>query len=926
MFQDHIFNNRLLIRLGTMSKAFPSSKRFYQALIPIIVLLILVGAFTDWIVEWLWLDNLGYEQVFWTIKVTQGLLLVAALVIALLYVIPNMKLLAKKFSSFNFGQSPLAQLNIQSISPKKIKRVFYGFGAAISVFFSLAFFMRWDTYFRFHWNEMFGQVDPIFGNDIGFYLFRLPFIELIQNSLISLVFFVTLATIILYVYSGALSIRSSNEVSATGDVRKHIFINLGIWLLLLSWGYYLERYNLLYNAGGVVYGASYVDLNLRLPVIWMMGGLCLVLALLSFFQLYRRRIKWLAIAGVITVIVGVLGNGLLPGAIQKFVVEPSELQLEQPYIQNSIAQTRKAYALDEMDTQPYSAQPAKEMDWETVQKNNQTIDNIRLWDPRLLIQTYRQLQEIRLYYQFYNVDVDRYHTDEGYMQMMVSARELSEELPEQANTWVNRRLQYTHGYGLVMSPVAQEGVQGDPRLVVKDIPPVAQMGLEVNQPAIYYGEHNSDYKIVNTNVRELDYPSGDKNVYTNYEGSSGVSIGGFFSKLLFSWQFGDINILLTDYINEDSKILFWKRIQDRVNRIAPFLKLKDDPYLVLSEGKLYWIQDAYTTSADYPYSDPYNGQYNYIRNSVKVVVDAYNGSVDFYVANEKDPILNVYRDIFPDMFNSLDEMPGTLKKHIRYPIHYFKVQIDKYNKYHMTDPQVFYNNEDLWTRPNEKYGGQSIKMEPYYVLTKLPGQKELQYLLISPLTPNNRDNMIGWMAANSDQPNYGEVSVYQLPKERLILGPAQIEARIDQDTEISRQLALWDQRGSRVIRGNLMVIPIENSFIYVEPVFLIAEGVDIPQLQRVIATSGEKIAMQPTLWQSIQALYGKKDKRIAEAEIDTTTALPTQPQPQTSQQFSQLQQLWKDASQALQNGNWETFGSKMKQIENILNRDQQETN
>ncbi|WP_138429913.1 UPF0182 family membrane protein [Fodinibius saliphilus] len=899
------------------------SNRLFKILLPLLVIIGVIGLFSDWIIEWLWLDNLGYDQVFWTIKTTQGLLLVGALFLALLYVIPNMRALGKRFSTMSFGQSPLAQLKLHEISSKKIKTTFYGVGAIISGFFSLAFFMRWDTYFRFHWNETFGQVDPIFGHDIGFYLFRLPFIELIQNSLSSLVFFVTAITILLYVYSGALSLGSSKKVIASSGIKRHISINIGIWLLLLSWGYYLQRYNLLYNSGGAVYGAGYIDINVRLPIIWLLCILSLALAAFAFFQLYKSQFKWLIIGGVATILIGGIGNGLLPGMVQQFIVEPSELQLEEPYIKNSIEQTREAYALDKMDTQPYSAEPSEQMDWSTIQENEQTIENIRLWDPRLLIQTYRQLQEIRLYYQFYNVDVDRYQTDEGYMQMMVSARELSEELPEQANTWVNRRLQYTHGYGLVMSPVAQEGSQGDPRLTIKDIPPVTDMGLTVDQPAIYYGEHNSDYKIVNTNVRELDYPSGDENVYTNYQGSSGVNIGSLFSKLLFSWNFGDINILLTDYINEDSKIIFWKKIQERVNKIAPFLRLEDDPYLVLNEGKLYWIQDAYTTSPDYPYSEPYKGQYNYIRNSVKVVVDAYNGSVDFYVADEQDPVLNIYRDIFPTMFKPMDEMPGSLRSHIRYPIHYFKAQIEKYNEYHMTDPQVFYNNEDLWTRPNEKYGGQSIKMEPYYVLTKLPGQEELQYLLISPLTPNNRDNMIGWMAANSDYPNYGEVSVYQLPKERLILGPAQIEARIDQDTEISRQLALWDQRGSRVIRGNLMVIPIENSFIYVEPVFLIAEGVDIPQLQRVIATSGEKIAMQPTLWESIEALYGKKGQRIASTKIDTSGVMPPTSQAMSassSEELNRAQTLWKEASEALKSGDWETFGSKMKEIEELLNQ------
>src|SRR5699024_1498608 len=398
--------------------------------------------------------------------------------------------------------------------------------------------------------------------------------------------------------------------------------------------------------------------------------------------------KWLIFGAVGTLIIGGLGLNVLPGIVQQFTVEPSELELEMPYIENSIAQTREAYLLDEMESQPYDARPPEDLSRTTIEQNTETIENIRLWDPRLIIQTYRQLQEIRLYYQFYNVDVDRYRTNEGYQQMMISARELAQELPEQSDTWVNRRLQYTHGYGIVMSPVAQEGLQGDPRMVIKDIPPVSDINLKVEQPAIYYGEYNADYKLVNTNVKELDYPQGDENIYTHYQGSGGVSINNIFEQLLFAWKLGDINILLTDYINEDSKLLLWKRIEERVKRIAPFLHLEDDPYLVLSEGKLYWIQDAYTTSSNYPYSSPYKDGYNYIRNSVKVVVDAYNGSVQFYGMNKKDPILEVYRDIFPDMFKPLNAMPNDLRNHLRYPSHLFKVQLEKYNKYQMTDPDT----------------------------------------------------------------------------------------------------------------------------------------------------------------------------------------------------------------------------------------------
>lgn len=906
--------------MNAILKAF---KRKRTWLMMLVLLLLVVGAFTDWIVEYLWLDALGYSQVFWTIKETQILLMIGSLGVALVYVITNMRLLARNISLLPSSPSPLGQLNLGQMDRSRLKTLMTGGGVLISVFFSLAFFLRWDTYFRFHWSEVFNRTDPIFGHDIGFYIFRLSFLELAQNSLSLLVFFTTVIAGVIYLYAGTLSVREDGKgITAPSRVSSHLYVNLGIWLILLAWGYYLERYQLLFNDNGIVYGADYVDITVMLPVYWVLVVACLLLGGLAFYQLYRSRFKWLVAGAVATLVIGGVGQVVLPSLVQSLRVNPNELELQTPYLEHNISETRRAYELDRMNVRNYEASDT--LTRTTLQEHQSTVSNIRLWDPRLLIQTYRQLQEIRTYYQFYDVDIDRYQTSEGYLQMMLSARELSEDLTEQAGSWVNRRLQYTHGYGLVMSPVAQMGSPGDPRLVIRDLPPVSEMGLTVDQSAIYYGKQNADYKIVNTGVRELDYPRGDQNVYTNYQGSGGVPIGNILSRLLFAWQFGDMNILLTDYIEEGSKIIFWKRAQERVKRIAPFLELRDDPYLVLSEGELYWIQDAYTISPDYPYSEPSNYGYNYIRNSVKVVVDAYNGSVDFYDMEVEDPILDVYKDIFPEMFRSIDEMPGSLREHIRYPQHIFKDQIEKYNVYHMTDPQVFYNEEDLWTRPNEKYGGRQTLMEPYYILTRLPGQEELQYMQITPLTPENRDNMIGWMAANSDEPNYGEITVFQLPKERLILGPAQIEAKIDQDTEISRQLSLWDQRGSSVIRGNLMVIPIENSFLYVEPVFLIAEGVDIPQLQRVIVTAGDEVAMQPTLMQGINALFGEGLDPVA---VDTTAQPAVRAaQQMTGQQagaiseeeLSRLRTLWQEAQQALRDGDWQRFGDRMNQINQMM--------
>ena len=883
----------------------------------VIAVLILIGVFSDWIVEWLWMDALGYREVFWTIKETQILLLGGALLVALAYLIPNVRKLAKKLESIDFSSQALEQFEVDSPRglTRAIKWFLYALGTAVGFFFSFSFFVRWDAYFRFHWDQMYGMTDPLFGHDIGFYLFRLPFLEMVQNSLITLVFLTIVGMAFLYAYSGAMETGEKQNFQLAPGVLKHLSLNLGIWLLLLSWGYYLERYQLLFNEQGVVYGAGYVDTYVRLPVAWVLAIGSLVLAGIAFYSAYRAKLRLLAGSGIALAVIGVIGTIAAPIAVQKLVVEPNELQLETPFLEENIALSREAYDLNKIKETPYSA--ADTLTYSNIQDNRATLENIRLWDPRLLIQTYRQLQEIRLYYQFYNVDVDRYHTGDGYKQMMLSARELSQRLPDRADTWVNRHLQYTHGYGLVMSPVAQIGKQGDPELVIKDIPPTSSIDIQVDQPSIYYGEANPEYKLVNTEVKELDYPKGDENVYTSYQGKGGVSINNLFEKLLFAWQFGDFNLLLTNYIRDGSKIQFWKSIQTRVRKIAPFLELEDSPYLVLSEGKPYWIQDAYTTSPDFPYSEDYQGQYNYIRNSVKIVVDAYDGTVDFYVIDEEDPILNIYRDIFPDMFKDLDQLSKDLQQHIRYPQHLFEVQMEMYNSYHMTTPQVFYNNEDLWTRPIEKYGGNQIQMEPYYILSKLPDDDLLQYLLISPLTPNNRDNMIAWITAKSDIPNYGDVVVYKLPKERLIFGPAQIEAKIDQDTEISRQLSLWDQRGSKVIRGNLMVIPIDNSFIYVEPVFLIAEGVDIPQLQRVIVTAGDKVAMQPTLNEALEAIYGKRPRVAAMERKASEQPVPTA---EMSDQLQEIRSLWNEAQQALKDQDWKAFGEKMDEIEKRLNQ------
>ncbi|HKJ46723.1 MAG TPA: UPF0182 family protein [Balneolales bacterium] len=889
----------------------PKKSTFWIGLI--IVILILTFSFSDWIVKWLWLNQLGYEQIFVRIKLTQIIMLVISFILAAIYLWFNLRIWSKHIRNLDLTGTPLENLKINlqtKTADRSITLFILAITVVISLLFSFTFFYHWDTYFRFNWEATFGSIDPIFHNDLGFYVFRLPFIELVQNSLTTLTLIGTGMLGIGYFYSGLLSYRPGQGISIQRPVTRHLSLNLAAWLLMLAWGFYLDRYDLLYHRGGVVYGADYTDIHILLPVYWVLMIITIIMAGLIAFQWYRSNMKWVISAGIAFLAVIVVGEILLPVAVQKYIVQPNELKLETPYLKNNIALTRQAYKLDQIKEKPYSATDSLTLP--IIEKNETTINNIRLWDPRLLIQTYRQIQEIRSYYQFYSVDVGRYHTTKGYREMMLSARELADNLPAKANTWVNKHLQYTHGYGFVMSPVADKGSEGVPKLVVKNLPPHSEEGLKVDKPSIYYGEHDSGYRVVNTKVKELDYPKGDNNVYTHYEGTGGIQIKNIWRRLLFAWNEGDINLFLSNYITDKSRIQMWRSVSTRVHEIAPFLKLDDNPYLVLSNGNLYWIQDAYTTSSDFPYSEPYNGVFNYIRNSVKVVVNAFNGNVNFYATDQSDPVLKVYQKIFPNVFKPLTDMPKSLRQHIRYPEFIFNVQMSKFNTYHMTNPQVFYNNEDLWERPTEKYGGNTIQMQPYYILAKLPDENKLQYMLISPLTPNKRDNMIAWMAAKCDYPEYGDVMVYKLPKERLIYGPIQIEAQIDQNTLISQQLSLWDQRGSNVIRGNLMVIPINNSFIYVEPVFLLAEGVQIPQLQRVIVAYGDKISMEPTLQGAMNVIFGKSKPKVLPPET-----LPGRKSIEAPQ-FQKLQSIWNEAQKAMKAGDWQKYGNEMNKMQQLL--------
>jgi hypothetical protein len=637
------------------------------------------------------------------------------------------------------------------------------------------------------------------------------------------------------------------------------------------------------------------------------AALCALLLL----NIFRPRFRTIVIGSGLYVALYLIAVLLVPTLFQRFVVQPNELAMETPYLKNNIAFTRKAYRLDEIQETSYPA--LSDLTAEVIARNQDTIQNIRLWDQRPLLQMYQQAQEIRLYYRFYQTDVDRYHLPNGYHQVMLSDRELSAELPAEAQTWVNQKLQFTHGYGLVMSFVSKTIGGGFPQYVLENIPPESAYGLTINQPSIYYGESMPGYRIVDTGVKEFDYPKGNQNVYTNYGGTGGIPLDSFWKRLLFAWTQSDINILFTSYLKPQSRIQIWRSVQERVEQIAPFLNLDKDPYAVVSDGKLYWIQDAYTytVSDHFPYSTPHASAFeglNYIRNSVKVVVDMYDGTVRFYIMDPNDSILQVYRRAFPDVFMDLNQLSADLKAHLRYPEDLFSIQADQYRTFHMMDPQVFYNREDLWVSPKETYAGNVAPMQPYYILMKLPGSDQLEYLLMTPFTPQKRDNMISWMAARCDFPEYGKMLFYQLPKEKLIYGPMQIEAMIDQNTTISQQLSLWDQKGSRVLRGNLIAVPIENSFLYVVPVYLTAEGMNFPQLKRVIVISGDKVAMEPTLDEAIQSVFGTQQPQ--------NPAQASRQQPELGQARAQSD----NAQKAMQQGDWVKFGKEMEALQRLLAR------
>ncbi len=713
----------------------------------------------------------------------------------------------------------------------------------------------------------------MFGLDIGFYIFSLPSYSLATSFAIGLLVFSILLSALSYLLkedwisfseSGQIFVNAGETGPDWSGLLKKFLPQLNLLLFLLfaaiAAKLWLVRYDLLFNRSGAVFGAGYTDVHVTLPVLTLLTAVALVIGI-GF--LVNERLKSLSVIKCgIAAFIAIAAVGLLASfAVQGLIVQPNELNLEKQYLENNIEYTLEAYGLSDAEETPFNV--SYDLTAQDIEDNRLTAENIRLWDWRPLKSTYEQLQLFRTYYAFNDVDVDRYEINGSYKEVLISAREMDTgSLSSTAQTWVNTHLVYTHGYGVVMTPVDEVISEGLPEFYIKDIPPSSEY-IELDQPRIYFGEMTNQYIITDTDTEELDYPSGEANVYTSYSGDTGVKLSGIINRLIYGIKFGSLELVVSGSINDESRILMHRNIVDRASAIAPFLSYDNDPYVVVADGKLYWIIDAYTSSDMYPYSEPVGASFingyktSYLRNSVKTVVDAYTGEVTYYVIDQDDPVIGTYRKIFPELFRDFSDMPEELKDHIRYAQGLFEIQADRYATYHMKDPVVFYNREDEWVIPDEVYREDREQMQPYYVIMKLPKEDSEEFILMLPFTPIGKENMIGWMAGRSDTPDYGDHIVYQFSKQELTYGPMQIEARIDQDTEISQAITLWSQSGSSVLRGNTLVIPIENSILYVEPLYLQAtERGTLPQLKRVIVAYDDHLTMQNTLEEALGVIFG----------------------------------------------------------------------
>ena len=884
------------------------------ALVALIAIAQLIPLYADW----LWFQEVGYSQVFLTMLALRGGLFLIVSIGFLIFLYGNLTFATRRAAPDVYWELE-DQLGLPGwvVIEPLIRRFLSPAAAVIACVAGLSAMANWESVLRFVNATPFGATDPLFGRDLGFFVFILPFWRSVHGWAMALVLTTLVLMLVLSVLQRSLVITPRGLRLAAG-ARTHLLVLGTLALLLKAVGFWLERFEVVYSPRGVVFGASYTDVYASLPMLGALAVLALLCAGACAVQIRWPGMRLVAGGVIVLVIAWVGGLGVYPALLQRFRVLPNELAAERPFIANTIRMTRQAYGLDRIEARAFPA--AESLDRVAVERNEATIKNIRLWDHRPLLRTFAQLQEIRTYYQFPDVDIDRYFLNGEYRQLMLSPREMAyDKLP--SRVWINEHLTFTHGYGLVAGPVNRITPEGLPELFVKDMPPAVTGGMpKITRPEIYYGETSNAYALVGTRSQELDYPAGDQNVYATYRGRGGISIATWARQLLFAARFGEKNLVLSNDLTADSRLMMYRAVGARLQQIAPFLSFDPDPYIVVTPaGRLVWLIDGYTTTDRYPYSEPARvpNVGNYLRNAVKATVDAYDGTVEFYIADPSDPLVRTYARAFPGLLKPLEQMPVDLRAHLRYPEGFFAVQARMYATYHMQDPQVFYNKEDLWALPRRTLEGRDQDMEPYYTIMRLPGEAKEEFVLLTLFNPSRRDNMIAWLAARSDPPHYGRLVVYVFPKEKNIYGPRLIDARIDQDPIISRQLSLWNQRGSTVIRGSLLAIPIEQSLIYVQPLYLAAEQGALPELRRVTVVYGNQIAMEPTLEQALVTIFGGRAPTATASEV-TPAPAPVDPTGSVRVLGQRALEIHNRAQQALRRGDWAGYGAEQKRLEEAL--------
>lgn len=928
----------------------PKKGLSFVVMVIVVILVLLIGC-AGFLTNWMWFDSLGYEKVFWTKFLSQLEIGVPVFLAAMLLVRIYLKSLKKHyFIEVESHEIP---------DEKRLNKISWGMSVVFGLLVGLtAGASTWMDFRQFANATSFGLKDPLFHLDISFYVFKLAFLTKANNIVLGIVVGVVIITLLYYgilmtvrtpdVFerepeepegpetSGENAIPFTRKYQKKRSGKRTLDLNdnnmsqllhiasgkltlLGIiFYLMVAMDFLMRQFDLLHVHTGAVYGAGFTDVNVKLWVYRLIMVLSIVGAVTLCHHMHRKEPKKLVRIPIAIVVVGLLG-GVVSFAVQNLLVSPDEINKESKYLERNISYTRHAYGLDNIKVEEFSAE--QNLNRQAIRDNSQTITNIRINDYEPVQDFYNQTQSIRQYYDFNDVDIDRYNIDGEQTQTYLAAREINES--KISSTWINRHLKYTHGYGAAVSRVDAVTASGQPDIIVKNIPPESEAkDIDITRPEIYFGELTNDYVIVNTDEQEFDYPNGNENSYSTYKGKAGIKLN-LLNRILFSVREGSMKLLVSSNVNSDSRIIINRNIKDRVEKLMPYLSYEKDPYMTVVNGKLYWIVDAYTTSSYYPYSEPYSGEVgstNYIRNSVKVVVDAYNGDTTFYVVDQDDPVARTYQKIYPTLFKDVKEMPEGIRKHIRYPNSLLKIQAGVYTKYHMDQVKVFYQDEDLWDIAHQIYGTEEKEMNPSYFIFELPDEKKAEFINMIPFTPKSKQNMTAIMMARNDGNRYGQLLVYKFPKNKTVYGPMQIEAQIDQNTEISKEFSLWNSSGSKYRRGDLFVIPINNSIMYVEPVYLEASNQAIPEMKRVIVAYGDKIAYESTLADALADLFGEDENGGQSQSASASSGKNNSGKSNTKELIQKANEAYENAVNAQKSGNWKKYGDYLDELEKYLNQ------